>query len=74
MPCFGRCRSRAARQALGIDPEAQVLLYVGGMDVYHDLAPAIEGLARAKPAAVELHLVGDGAARPLPPEIAAATS
>jgi D-inositol-3-phosphate glycosyltransferase len=54
----------AARQALGIDPEAQVLLYVGGMDIYHDLAPAIEGLARAKPAAVELHLVGDGAARP----------
>ena len=34
------------------------------------LAPAIEGFAR-QPAAVELHLVGDGAARP---EIAAATS
>jgi glycosyltransferase involved in cell wall biosynthesis len=53
-----------ARQALGIDPEVKVLLYVGGMDVYHDLAPVIEGLARARPAAVELHLVGDGAARP----------
>jgi D-inositol-3-phosphate glycosyltransferase len=55
---------RAARETLAINPEAQVLLYVGGMDIYHDLAPAIEGLARAKPASVELHLVGDGAARP----------
>jgi glycosyltransferase involved in cell wall biosynthesis len=54
----------AARETLGIDPEAYVLLYVGGLDIYHDLAPAIEGLARAKPALVELHLVGDGASRP----------
>jgi glycosyltransferase involved in cell wall biosynthesis len=54
----------AARETLGIDPEAYVLLYVGGLDIHHDLAPAIEGLARAKPALVELHLVGDGASRP----------
>jgi glycosyltransferase involved in cell wall biosynthesis len=56
----------SARQALGIDPEALVLLYVGSMDVYHDLTPAIRGLAlaRAKPVPVELHLVGDGASRP----------
>jgi glycosyltransferase involved in cell wall biosynthesis len=53
----------AARELLGIDPKARVLLYVGGMDVYHDLAPAIEGLARAKPASLELHLVGDGESR-----------
>jgi glycosyltransferase involved in cell wall biosynthesis len=55
---------RPAREILGIDPEVHVLLYVGGMDVYHDLAPAITGLARAKPASLELHVVGDGAFRP----------
>jgi D-inositol-3-phosphate glycosyltransferase len=53
----------AARQTLGIDPEAQVLLYVGGLDHFHDLAPVIEGMARAKRASVELHLVGDGESR-----------
>ena len=36
------------------------------MDAYHDLAPVIEGLARAKPASVELHLVGDGGSAALP--------
>jgi glycosyltransferase involved in cell wall biosynthesis len=60
-----------ARQALGIDPEGVVLLYVGGMDIYHDLAPMIEGLARARPASVELHLVGDGEARPRYQDLAA---
>lgn len=53
----------AARAALAIDPDARVLVYVGGLDTYHDLAPAIEGLARARPESVELHLVGDGEAR-----------
>lgn len=53
----------AARESLGIIPDATVLLYVGGMDVYHDLAPVIRGLVRARPAAVELHLVGDGELR-----------
>jgi glycosyltransferase involved in cell wall biosynthesis len=53
----------AARELLGINPEVYVLLYVGSMDVYHDLAPAIEGLAQAKPASLELHIVGDGASR-----------
>jgi len=49
----------AARRALGIDPAATVLLYVGGLDAYHDLAPVIEALAgAARP--VELHVVGDG--------------
>jgi glycosyltransferase involved in cell wall biosynthesis len=56
----------AARRALGIDPDALVLLYVGGMDIYHDLTPAIRGLAlaRTQPLSVELHLVGDGTSRP----------
>jgi glycosyltransferase involved in cell wall biosynthesis len=54
---------RAVRATLGIDPDARVLLYVGGMDIYHDLAPAIEGLALARPTSVELHVVGDGESR-----------
>jgi len=52
-----------ARRALGIDLEVPVLLYVGGMDTYHDLGPVIEALPRA-PAPLELHVVGDGVRRP----------
>ncbi len=48
-----------ARQVLGIRPEAYVMVYVGAMDEYHDLAPVIEGLAATR-AAVELHVVGGG--------------
>jgi glycosyltransferase involved in cell wall biosynthesis len=48
-----------ARQALGIRPDAYVMLYVGAMDEYHDLSPVIDGLAASK-AAVELHVVGGG--------------
>ena len=53
----------ACRQALGIPPGAFVFLYVGGMDMYHDLAPVIDGLAQIMAPALELHLVGDGELR-----------
>jgi glycosyltransferase involved in cell wall biosynthesis len=51
-----------ARRDLGLDLAACVVLYVGAMDVYHDLEPVIEGLARA-PRGPELHVVGDGTHR-----------
>jgi glycosyltransferase involved in cell wall biosynthesis len=54
-----------ARARLGISPEPTVLLYVGGMDTYHDLTPLLEALARVRLVAVELHLVGDGKQRPV---------
>jgi len=50
----------AARTSLGISLAATVLLYVGGMDKYHDLGPIIEALTRVSLPALELHLVGDG--------------
>jgi D-inositol-3-phosphate glycosyltransferase len=55
---------QAARQALGIAPDAVVLLYVGAMDEYHDLEPVIEALASAGQPLVQLHVVGDGEYRP----------
>jgi glycosyltransferase involved in cell wall biosynthesis len=48
------------RNALGILPGAFVLLYVGGMDTYHDVGPIIDALARVHVPGLELHLVGDG--------------
>ena len=55
----------AARARLGIRPEPTVLLYVGGMDTYHDLTPLLEALAQVRLVSVELHLVGDGRQRPV---------
>jgi glycosyltransferase involved in cell wall biosynthesis len=49
----------SARNSLGIRQSATVLLYVGGMDKYHDLCPVIEALPE-NDSALELHLVGDG--------------
>jgi glycosyltransferase involved in cell wall biosynthesis len=50
----------SARQSLGISPAVMVLLYVGGMDQYHDLGPLLEALMQIAPASTELYLVGDG--------------
>ena len=50
----------SARSSLGISPDATVLLYVGGMDKYHDLGPVIEALSQTESPFVQLHLVGDG--------------
>jgi glycosyltransferase involved in cell wall biosynthesis len=51
---------QSARKSLQICPDAIVLLYVGGMDEYHDLEPLIEALGAISRTSVELHLVGDG--------------
>ena len=50
----------SSRNELAIQPGAFVLLYVGGMDTYHDLGPVIDALARISVPLLELHLVGDG--------------
>jgi len=52
-----------ARSSVGIDPNAVVLLYVGGLDIYHDLGPLIEAMGRQPQLALELHVVGDGEMR-----------
>jgi glycosyltransferase involved in cell wall biosynthesis len=49
-----------ARALLGIAQDPVVLLYVGGMDEYHDLEPVIEALGSVTRGTVELHVVGDG--------------
>ncbi len=51
-----------ARQQLGIGSEARVLLYVGGLDMYHDLGPMLEATAFEVPP-FEVHVVGDGVSR-----------
>jgi glycosyltransferase involved in cell wall biosynthesis len=50
----------SCRNALGIEPKACVLLYVGGMDTYHDLGPVIDATSKISVPSLELHLVGDG--------------
>jgi glycosyltransferase involved in cell wall biosynthesis len=52
-----------ARGSAGIDPDALVLLYVGGLDIYHDLGPLIEAMGGRPQPGVELHVVGDGELR-----------
>jgi glycosyltransferase involved in cell wall biosynthesis len=52
-----------ARAQLGIDPAITIVLYVGGLDIYHDLGPLIEALGMAHLPGIELHVVGDGALR-----------
>jgi glycosyltransferase involved in cell wall biosynthesis len=59
-----------ARRALGIDPAALVLTYVGAMDRYHDLTPVIAAMAGAR-VGVELHVVGDGTGRSACEQLAA---
>jgi glycosyltransferase involved in cell wall biosynthesis len=51
---------QAERSRLGMRADAVVMLYVGGMDQYHNLSPLLEALRRQAPAGLELHLVGDG--------------
>jgi glycosyltransferase involved in cell wall biosynthesis len=52
------------RQALSIPLDRTVVLYVGGMDKYHDLSPLLDALCETTPARLELHIVGDGEYRP----------
>jgi glycosyltransferase involved in cell wall biosynthesis len=48
-----------ARDSLGLSSDAMILLYVGGIDEYHDLEPVIDAL-RLTSSSMELHVVGDG--------------
>ena len=50
----------AARTKLGISVSSLIMLYVGGMDQYHDLSPLLWGLREQAIDGVELHVVGDG--------------
>ena len=57
---FRPMEQQPARDALGISHDAIVVLYVGGIDEYHDLEPVIEALAELKGGTTELHVVGNG--------------
>lgn len=52
-----------ARRRLEIDADATVLLYVGVLDLAHDLGPAIRAVVAAATPGLELHVVGDGIMR-----------
>ncbi len=52
-----------ARASLGIGRDEIVMLYVGGLDIVHDLDSIIEALARVALPSVTLHVVGDGGLR-----------
>jgi D-inositol-3-phosphate glycosyltransferase len=60
---FRPVQQAASREVLKIQADAFVLLYVGGMDTYHDLFPVFDALANINVPLVELHLVGDGELR-----------
>ncbi len=53
----------AARDRLGIARDSTVLTYVGVLDRTHDLEPALRAMVSGRPAATELHVVGDGVRR-----------
>jgi len=61
---FRPTNREAARQSLGIDEATTVMLYVGGMDQYHDLSPLLRVLRKNPADGLEIHLVGDGSYRP----------
>jgi glycosyltransferase involved in cell wall biosynthesis len=48
------------REALSIPLDRMVILYVGGMDKYHDLHPLLDALSNPSVADLELHVVGEG--------------
>jgi glycosyltransferase involved in cell wall biosynthesis len=50
----------SCRKAFGIPAGAFVLLYVGGMDIYHDVGSVMDALAQRAVPGLELHLVGEG--------------
>lgn len=52
-----------ARAELGVAADRILLVYVGVLDLTHNLAPAIESLGAADDPRVELHVVGDGVRR-----------
>ena len=54
---------QAARAEVGVAADRTLLVYVGVLDLTHNLAPAIESLGAAGDPRVELHVVGDGVLR-----------
>jgi glycosyltransferase involved in cell wall biosynthesis len=61
---FRPMNQASAREMLQMSSEPTVLLYVGGMDEYHDLEPVIDALSSFTQLSVEFHVVGDGEYRP----------
>lgn len=55
---------KEARDALGLRPDACMLLYVGGLDRYHDLGPLLAACTEVRVPRLEIHVVGDGESRP----------
>lgn len=53
----------AARARAGIAADRTVLVYVGVLDLTHNLAPAIVALGTTGDPRIELHVVGDGVRR-----------
>ncbi len=53
----------AAREQLGLPQDRLLLMYVGVLDLTHNLEHCIRALAQLKPHNVELHIVGDGLRR-----------
>ena len=61
---FRPLEQATARAALGVPLDRTVLTYVGLLDETHNLLPAIAAVVAAARPDLELHLVGDGPARP----------
>jgi glycosyltransferase involved in cell wall biosynthesis len=49
-----------ARRALGLALDRRALVYVGSIDHYHDLFPAIAACATTPAPGIDLHVLGDG--------------
>jgi glycosyltransferase involved in cell wall biosynthesis len=49
-----------AREALKLPTDRTLLVYIGVLDLTHNIEPVIRALGAEKPAGVELHVVGDG--------------
>ena len=58
---------QAARSALGIDPDAEVVLYAGRLDIRKGLRELIDAVAalRIRRPALHCYLLGDGSDKPL---------
>ncbi|RPJ87027.1 MAG: glycosyltransferase [Acidobacteria bacterium] len=61
---FRPADQESARAQLDIAFGRTILLYVGGMDKYHDLLPLLDALQGLSLPELELHIVGEGEYRP----------
>jgi len=51
---------RQCRMDLAVEEDVLMLLFVGSLDVYHDLEPCIEAMAGSDDPGLQLHVVGSG--------------